>query len=98
MIVKSLGGAELGGEFGGTAVGCGHRVRDDSTKASAVKDLQRGRGRTALRSYLLAQGGERILRVTGHVRGAERRFQCQAVCNIGGQPAFMRRRLERFHE
>jgi len=38
------------------------------------------------------------MRLARHLRGAERRFQRQAVCNVGRQAAFMRRCLERFHE
>ena len=73
-------------------------MRDDSTKAGAVKDLESRRGRTALRGDLLAQGCQGVGGLPRHLRGPERRFQRQSVCDLARQTAFMGGRLERLHE
>src|ERR1700677_564053 len=95
--IKS-GAAEFGGEFGGTAVGRGHRVRDDSTKAGAVKDLESRCGGTALRGDLLAQSCQGVGGLARHLRGSECRFQRQSMRDVTRQAALMGRRFERLHK
>ena len=93
-----LRGAELGGEFGRTSIGCRHRVCDDSTKPGRIENLERRGGRAALGSDLFAQHRQGVGRLASHLRSAERRLQRQLMGNLIRQPTLMGRRFERLHE
>src|ERR1019366_2257124 len=96
--LRALGTAELRGEFGGSPIGCRHRVCDDCTQACSIKDIERRRGGSALGGHLLTQCSKRFGRLARHLCGPKRRLQGELMGNLVGQATLMRGGLERFHE